>query len=254
MSNNKFILEIHPYDGEQYNVGLANKLRAIISSIKYCEDNNFKLNVQWDMFYKLFPHVMNNELFTNEYGNLKVYPMFYPIGEENNKYGGFPGNCSVNYYSNEFPFQRIFKSLIPTQSLKNSIQVYLNEYNFKNCFGVHLRLEDFVEFSIKNNFYLPSIEDYFKQIDKFLDNHVCFYFTSDNKESYSKMKNRYASKVIFIENKNLNRRDSNSFYDAYMDLVLLSETKFILGNQYSTFSYHASRINSIPLIFCENNI
>lgn len=250
MSNNKFILEIHPYDGQQHNVGLANKLRAIISSIKYCEDNNYKLNVHWDMFYKLFPYIINNELFTNERGNLKVKPMFYPIGQENNKYGGFPGHDDVNYYSKEFPFDRIFKSLIPTESIQTLIKNHSVECTIENCFGVHARRGDWIEFSKGCNYYIPSIDDYFKKIDEMLEKYNSFYFTSDDYEWYSHMKQRYNKKVYFIENKNLNRNDNNNFYDAYLDLILLSKTKTILGNKHSTFSYHASRIGNIPLITC----
>jgi hypothetical protein len=35
-------------------------------------------------------------------------------------------------------------------------------------------------------------------------------------------------------------------------LVLLSKTKFILGNRFSTFSYHAARIQNKKLITCDD--
>ena len=252
MLNDKAILEIHPYDGRQSNVGLANKLRAIISSIKYCEDNNYKLNVYWDTFYLLFPYILNDELFTRDAGTIIVNPLFYAIGEENNKYGGFNGEANVDYYSTSFPFAQIFKKLIPAQSIQNKIELYTKTFDIENGFGVHLRLGDFISFSKINNLYLPTIDDYFKKIDSIIDETSHFYFTSDDSDSYLSMKTRYGNKVHYIENKNINRMDDNNFYDAYIDLILLSKTKFILGNNFSTFSQHAARIEQKKLIYLEN--
>jgi hypothetical protein len=251
MLNDNIVLEIHPYDGNQCNVGLANKLRAIISSIVYCQNNNYKLNVVWDLFYQLFPHIFSNDLFTKNPGNVVVNPMFYPIGEQNNKYGGFPGDETVDYYSKTFPFQKIFKSLIPSENITNKLEFYSKEFNIEECFGVHLRLGDFIKYSQENNYYLPTYEDYINKIDNLCESNNLFYFTSDDETSYLNIKNRYGNRVYFIENKNLNRKDENNFYDAYIDLKLLSKTKFILGNKFSTFSYHAARIGDKDLIYLE---
>ena len=245
------IIEIHPYEGPQWNVGLCNKLRAIISSIKYCEDNDYKLNIYWDMFYELFPNILDNELFTREPGDIIVNPLFYPIGQENNKRGGFPGNSDVKYYSKDFPFKRIFNMLKPEQKIIDKIQYYSTKFKIEQAIGVHLRLGDFSNYSKENNLYLPSIDDYCFKLDTMLNENDYFYFTSDDENSYIKMKQRYSKNVLFIENKNLNRSDNNNFIDAYLDINLLSKCKIILGNPNSTFSYHAARIGDKSLIYCE---
>jgi hypothetical protein len=251
MSKNKTILEIYPYDGPQHHPGLCNKLRAIVSSIKYCEDKNYNLNINWDMFYNLFPEILSNNFYTRKNGDIVIKPIIYPIGENNNSYGGFPGDETVDYYSKNFPFQKIFNSLIPSENITNKIDFYSKQFNIEECFGVHLRLGDFIQYSQASNFYSPSYQDYVDKIDTICDKYNFFYFTSDDHDSYVKIKNRYGNKVYFIQNKNLNRNDENNFYDAYIDLILLSKTKFIFGNKFSTFSYHAARIGNIDLIYLE---
>ena len=54
------IIEIHPYDINEYEAGLGNKLRTIFSFCNYCEINKFKLKVKWNYFYKLFPNISND--------------------------------------------------------------------------------------------------------------------------------------------------------------------------------------------------
>jgi len=240
------IIEIHPYDGSQNNVGLANKLRTIISFAYHCDTNNYKLKIVWDYFYNMFPHILDDKLFTNDNSDIKYGPpLFYPIGECNSCYGGSNVEASIDYYSKCFPFQKYFNKLIPKSSIYDLI--VSNENHINNFFGVHLRLGDWISFAKENNLFLPSLDDYIKKIDILLEENNGFYFTSDDIHSYSVMKNRYGSKVFYIENKNLNRMDSSNFDFAYIDMVLLSKTKFILGNTHSTFSYHSARINNIPL-------
>lgn len=243
------ILEIHPYIGRQSWPGFANKLRAIISSMEYCRQNNFKLNVVWDYFYTLFPSILNNPLFTKEPGKIIVGPLYYPIGEQNNKEGAFPGDADVKYYDASFPFSELFDMLIPNEDLKEKIQSFDKQNNVTNAFGVHLRLTDFKNYSRENNLYLPTLDDYISKIDELLNHENIFYFTSDDIDSYTAIKKRYSSKAIILENKNTDRNSDTNFDYAYIDMVLLSKTKFMIGNEHSSFSYHAARINNLLLHF-----
>lgn len=247
------ILEIHPYIRTQSWPGLANKLRAIISSMEYCRSNNFKLNVIWDYFYVLFPTILNNPIFTQEKGNRIVGPLYYPIGEENNKEGGFPGDANVNYYDKFFPFCELFNMLIPNDNIKQKIEFFDLKNELINGFGVHLRLTDFQQYSQHNNLYYPTLEDYTNKIDVLLNEQNQFYFTSDDIESYHKIKNRYGSKAIIFENKITNRNLNDNFDYAYIDMILLSKTKFVIGNVHSTFSYHAARIKNLTLHYYDGN-
>lgn len=240
------IIEIHPYDVNQNNVGLANKLRVIISFAHYCNSLGYKLKVNWDYFYDLFPNILNTNLFTNTDGDVKYGPpLYYPLGQCNNCIGGCQCSHDVDYYSSTFPFEYYFNMLVPKESITNAVNSIGD--NIKDYFGVHLRLTDWINYSHQNKLYLPSLEDYIKRIDILLETNRGFYFTSDEIETYSKIKNRYSSKVLCLENKILNRTDPKNFDFAYIDMKILSKTKFIIGNSESTFSFHAARISKIPL-------
>ena len=62
--------------------------------------------------------------------------------------------------------------------------------------------------------------------------------------------NRFKNRCKVRKNKTHLRDD---FDDAYIDLVLLSKTKFVLGTHESTFSHHAARIGNKELKLLEIN-
>ena len=119
------IIEICPYDCAQFDVGLCNKLRTIISFCDYCEKNGFKLKVRWDYFYNLFPNILDNSLFTDKPSDI-VYgpPLYYPLGECNNCEGGCKCDIDVDYYSSSFTFKKYFDMLIPNNDIQNKIKEF----------------------------------------------------------------------------------------------------------------------------------
>jgi hypothetical protein len=240
------IIEIHPYASTQNNVGLCNKLRTIISYLYYCDINNYKLKVVWDYFYSLFPTILDNSLFTMEQSNISYGPpLFYPLGECNNCEGGCNCDISVDYYSKTFPFEKYFNMLIHNHEIKQTIDSF---QNLEHLFGVHIRQTDYIDFSKSNKLFLPTVDDYIKKIDLLLEENDSFYFTTDEPATYKTIKDRYGSKVFYIENKELNRNNVKCFDYAYIDCVLLSKTKFILGNANSSFSYLSSKISNKKLL------
>jgi len=243
------IIEIHPYDVNEFEAGLGNKLRTIFSFCNYCEINGFKLKIKWNYFYKLFPNILDNPLFTDKSPDI-IYgpPLFYPLGECNNCHGGCKCDIDVNYYSPTFPIKKYFDMLIPNNNILNKIEELKNKINISECFGVHIRENDFINWSKVNKLKIPTDNEYIKNIKEYLKYTDFFYFTTDNPEKYSVYSNIFGSCCKYWSDKNLDRTSNENFIDAYIDMVFLSKTKFIIANKNSTFSQLSSRINNIPLI------
>lgn len=247
------LIEIHPYDGHVMNLGLANRLRVIISFLNYCETNNYQLKIAWPDFYRLFPNTLNNPLFGNVFTKAdKIFnsPLYFPLGQCNDCLGGCKCDIDVNYYSKQFPFLKYFNMLEPN----TEIQTILNEASqiteIKNGFGVHFRDDDFESNNRTNKI---TIGNYIEKIDKQLETDEFFYFTTDNKNLYNVLKQRYGNRCRTFEQKCLDRSDPKNFEYAYIDMVLLSKTKYILGTYLSTFSEHAARIGCKELYLYHHN-
>lgn len=240
------ILQVQPH------CGLANRLRAIISSMEYCRINNFKLNIFWDYFYILFPDILKNSIFTAEKADRFIGPLCFPIVDKHNNFADLPGN-TVEYYTNCFPFSELFQMLIPNHKISKIINTIDQENNLKEGFGVHFRSTDFPVFCSMNKFYYTTLQDYVNKIDDLLNTENSFYFSSCDHHAHQKIKNRYGSRAIIVESKNTNTNENEHYDYGYIDMVLLSKTKFILGNDYSTFSHHASLINNTAL-YCYNGV
>ncbi|NOZ34220.1 MAG: alpha-1,2-fucosyltransferase [Chlorobi bacterium] len=147
------------------------------------------------------------------------------------------------YWGNELFFNDIRRQLLKTFTIKKEYITkdftYLkNEIAKQNSISIHIRRGDYAENKYNLNFFgLMPVEYYQKAInyvtEKFSKN--VFYVFSDDID-YVKQNFNFNTKVVYIENKNL---------QDYHELKLMSFCKHnIIAN--STFSWWAAWLNKNP--------
>lgn len=81
---------------------------------------------------------------------------------------------------------------------------------------------------------------------------VNFYLATDDKETQHQLLNRFRSKMI-VYHKVLDRNLEKGVIDAVVDMYCLSNTKYIYGSYWSSFSDIASRVGNIELKVLSKN-
>ncbi len=139
--------------------------------------------------------------------------------------------------------KKLIRLFIPTEKIQSTLNVLLKSFN-ANTYGIHIRRTD-NEKSIK---YSP-LRLFIDEIDCSVKNvpDVKFYLATDDPETEAILKNKFEDRIITVPQKNLERNNSDGIKAALTDLLLLANTKKILGSYWSSFSSVAALINNIPL-------
>lgn len=251
--------------------GLANRLRALASSMTLSQEYKKTLYVYWDKsegfsdesFFSLFSNDTNFQIINKlEFKELKqksfcfsnILPKLEIVRTENLVYEGFNDlaylersnllNVIPNYRKK---FLENLRSLKPCLSVENEASTFSKIFDSQTI-GVHIRRGDALQSPYRKKFLQSSDTAFKKIVKKNLDKKV--FLASDCKEITKKFKEKFPNILIynkkFVDSKYGIEKENQK--DAFIELLLLSKTSKIFGNNFSSFSMVASAIGNIKLI------
>lgn len=120
----------------------------------------------------------------------------------------------------------------------------------KNYIGIHIRRTDH-NVAIKGS----KTEDFIKRIDSIveMDEEAKFFLATDDKREEAALIDRYGSKIITMGDKTWGRNSDDGMKSAIIDVLCLSQCKYILGSYTSVFSYFAAAYGHCDLVICKSD-
>lgn len=270
--------------------GLSNRLRTLNSFYSFAKKNNKKLYVCWESgpgfsnehFLDLFEpiediefidyreyyskdHIRLDQFVKKNENNPDKYVFLksigYLINQINNCDFSYEGNSCLEYMLPSF-FQNnvnLYSKLKPQkniQKLIDDVQIKINEHTL----GVHIRRGDAWNSPWSDKYCVSDDDSFFAEIDYQIKNNdkTNIFLSTDCKKTQNLFRNKYKDliivneKKIFVESTDHTKEKLNQ-KDAVIDLFLLSNTKKIIGSNWSSFSQISSEINNIPLIVAKNS-
>ena len=136
-----------------------------------------------------------------------------------------------------------FSCIHPSANIENKGRKVFEQIH-KNTVGVHIRRTDHIE-AIANS----PLELFFDRMQREITNSDAnFYVTTDDRTVEQELKKYFPTdKLIFYENKVIDRDSKEGIEDAMIDMFCLSKCSKILGSFNSTFSLIPSIMGGIPL-------
>lgn len=121
--------------------------------------------------------------------------------------------------------------------------------NKKECVGIHIRRTDHMV-AIEGS----GTEAFIKQIDKILgqDKKTVFFLATDDENEEKKLQELYGDKILVQRQKKWGRASKEEMQSGIVDLLCLSNCKYILGSYTSVFSHFSARYGGKELIICKN--
>ena len=261
--------------------GLANRMRVIASGLWLMKESSQELEVIWNLnedlncnFNVLFNHIQDISIIdkrkkdfyvhhTNDpnfYKRIKAYfrnrllGIGYCIKEEDFSKLIWNNKISIDKISKnnkniyiatcqEFGDNyKEFKSFSPLESIQQVINQQISTFN-ENTIGIHIRRTDNLNSIVQSpiQLFISKIEE-----ELYRNNNCTFYLATDDRETERELLNRFGSKII-VYHKVLDRNLEKGVIDAVVDMYCLSNTKYIYGSYWSSFSDIASRIGNIEL-------
>jgi hypothetical protein len=142
-----------------------------------------------------------------------------------------------------------FSKFIPKDEIQYLIDLQTEKFN-NNTIGIHIRRSD-NKLSIEKSPINLFIDKLNYEIEK--DKNVNFFLATDDISTEHELINIFGDKIISYK-KELSRNSEKGIKDAVVDLYCLSQTKFIYGSYWSSYSEIASRIGNIELITLNKEI
>ena len=249
--------------------GLSNRIKCLISSMKIADKTNRKLLLFWskdkscncnfkDLFENKIKEISKEdlkkiiitkkyEIYQDSLKNFKNKKKFILI--DNAKLLGFLGK-DIYIRFNEIPKEikegvlKYFKKLKIKKGILKKVQNFSKRFN-KNTVGIHARKGDFK--ILKSGIGIVSTnEKFFEKIKEIIEKNskVKFFLSTGCKDTEKKYIKKFGKKIILFNKKTRKREEENSVQEAFIDLLLLSKTKVILGTYGSTFSETAWWLNN----------
>ncbi len=217
-------------------MGLANRLRGLVSALAYCSRSKLNLHVSW---------VPNHEcpyLFTDLFdvpSNTR-----FVTGEEIQKHGEYKIVTSdMGHLCHLLPKQGLSYNLAPLlismlnpiEKIKEKIKNLVKLYDIQKCIGFHIRKTDHVQYANSVGMSTPIEE--FKMLAKLSDDNI--YLACDDKNVQEEFKKEFGERIKVykdIENdKDFRQTDGEH---AVADIYLLSLCKSFKGSFASSFTQH----------------
>jgi len=263
--------------------GLSNRIKCLISSMKIADKTNRKLLLFWskdkscncnfkDLFENKIKEISKEdlkkiiitkkyEIYQNSLKNFKNKKRFILI--DNAKLLGFlEKDICIGF--NEIPKEikedvlKYFKKLKIKKDILKKVQNLSKRFN-KNTVGIHIRKGDFK--TLKNGVGKISKEDLFiEKMKKELKENpkINFLLATEDEETENKFKKIFKNKLSTYSKKTKEREEEGAVKEAFIDLLLLSKTKEILGTYGSTFSETAWWLNNckpkINIVYDKENL
>lgn len=142
------------------------------------------------------------------------------------------------YYKNKI---NIYKSLSWPDFLIDQVELFKSTYLLDNIVGIHIRYTDNLQDNNKKNTRLEVFIDKIKS----LNNRILL--CSDNQDVINQISNLIPD--VILPNK-----IENPLFQSLYEMMLLSNTKYIIGSYASTFSYEAALFKGTDIeLFINNN-
>lgn len=155
-------------------------------------------------------------------------------------YNIIPGNMTREEFIKE---KILFYGKVAFPSwLSNSVDLFNQKYDLASCIGVHIRYTDNLIDRSKSDFnFNTSFNSFLSRIGMFKNETILI--CSDNKEVLTFFKNNQKSTIntfIFADQCETPENKKQEFFQPLYEMMLLSNTKKIIGSSASTFSYEAA--------------
>jgi hypothetical protein len=271
--------------------GLANRIRTLNSFFSYATKHNRKLYVCWEngpgwsneKFHDLFEDIdcitfISNEEYNNKTKNIfnldkHIYktddnPDYYIINIpsqdilnkiENEEFSYFGDSCLEYMFTYSFREEStIYKLLKPKASISETIENTTSQFNEKTI-GIHIRRGDAMNSPWDKNFKVSDDNTFIEAINNEirLNPDVKFFLATDCIKTQEKFCSLFPqiivnnTKIFFDSVDHTKPKDNQK--DAVIDMMALSETKYIIGSNWSSFSYISSKFRHIPLKIALNH-
>ena len=266
--------------------GLSNRLRTMNSFFSLAQEKNTVLKVCWEpgsgwsdesfldlflpingikfisleefeIFRKSIEATLDQKIIKNNSGHYDYFApkekILFSINKDCFTYDGdscldymFEGFCNQN---------KLYDFLTPKPHLLSVI----DSFQLDGCIGVHIRRGDSLHHPNQDLYKLSDNESFVNCINEEirLNPKVKFFLATDCLKTQQYFCSLYPEKILYNKNKRFN--DSRNYLDpkpyqddAVIDLFSLSKTQKIIGNNYSSFSQMASKLNNIPIIIAKN--
>lgn len=217
-------------------MGLANRLRGLVSALAYCSRTKMKLDVSWIpnhecpyLFTDLFEIPANTRFVTKDdivsHGEYKVT------------------TTDMGHLCHLLPKQGLSYSLAPLlismlnplPTIKEDIKKLVKEYDIKNCIGFHIRKTDHIQYANSIGQSTPIEE--FKYLSKNTTENI--YLACDDKQTQEDFQREFGDRIKIykpIENTEHFRQTDGAH--AIVDIYLLSLCKLFKGSFASSFTQH----------------
>jgi len=254
------------------NSGLANRLPLLAGSLRVAELTGRKLILYWPVneaigceFSRLFTNPLtlfraeDIDAVLDSCSTVKVYnswhhPLLYTAVAED----GDPDTQIVimkGWHAPRFRTEEDtpafweqmrphLRALEPAPALRAEVESFVLP---ERCIGVHLRRGE-----KHRSEFDASADDHFEHIMDALimvEPSVTFFIATDDAMTEHKFLARYRDRALIFPKTRPGRRDARGIEEALIDLLLLSRTRAVLGNHYSSFSFFAGQWNGRPTVY-----
>lgn len=243
------------------NDGLGARLCNIVIGLYIAKKYNLEYSINWEKNCK--NNIFLNELITNlkftKINSKKLMRISKPnieirginkigfiLKDKNKSYKHFIYTHHKILITKE-EFYNIFKSFQINKNITHITNIF-KVFELKNIVGVHVRRGDIVKHRLvcHRNRCIKN-EVYYKFLDE--RNIKLIFLCSDSEQIYNDFGKKY--KIIRYYHRELTRNSSLGIQDAFIDMILLSQCKYIIGG-HSKFSQCASCIGNNELIILKN--
>lgn len=165
--------------------------------------------------------------------------------EKDNRGGGF-----WNFSESILDTKKYFNILNPSTEIINGVDQFLNKFKLEEVVGIHVRRGTRDNPDAVKGFNKVKNSDYETILSHYTNPHKsCFFLATDDRETEYFFKNKYGKKCLkYSVNSFKKDVEYQAIIDAFVDLILLSKTRKIIGVQGSSFAYFASLIDLKPYI------
>jgi hypothetical protein len=151
-------------------------------------------------------------------------------------------------------FRQLQRNFLLKLKIKDDIAKRLADYDMRKLTGMHIRIGDIkapmVDFpDFVDKFRGKGYERFIRVLDQFFEQQKKekIFLACNDPEFQDKIAARYNSNIVFYVKRSLDRTSKIAIQDALIDLMLLSQTKRIIGTKYSSFSKLASLWGNVPV-------
>jgi hypothetical protein len=235
--------------------GLCNRLQAIASARRLCQQLGAKCIVVWNwgtfdsLFTKPDDLILESEISAPSKEVIHQHALHVDPSRSVNVFVETVELHSGYFFWGSHESAVKFQDIIPyIPLLSERLAVLISDFSekyLKNSVGFHIRRTDNKASATYSPDYL-----FFKKADEIISSGMKIFLATDNVVTETEMKRRFGDNIITRQKRdNLPQRwprptfSQTAAEDDLIDLFLLSKTKFVIGSYWSSFSSVAIRLN-----------